>query len=146
MTTSGTLYFNNAPEFSNPTDSNPTDNVYNVTIKATDSNSNISYLDVSVTVINTYREQFRMLINGPSAITVFEKQTSVATYTYKLDGLGDPVTIGGLSILIIHKLDAPKFKFENNYEDNPFRTNENEAVLIFIADAFTKNHPLYNPR
>ena len=47
----GVLEFLNAPDYERPADSNR-DNIYEVTVEATDENSNTRQLEVTITVVN----------------------------------------------------------------------------------------------
>ncbi len=73
----GVLSFNSPPDYENPRDAN-NDNVYEVTVTASDGNLE-STLDVEVTVSNVNEA---ILVTGPATVSYAENGTvSVATYT-----------------------------------------------------------------
>ncbi|MDE0352917.1 MAG: Ig-like domain-containing protein [bacterium] len=88
ISTGGVLTFASSPNFESPVDSN-TNNVYSVTVEATDSNGNTGTLDVTVTVTGVNEPP---VVSGDAAKNYVENGTdAVASYT-ATDPEGDSFT------------------------------------------------------
>ena len=74
----GELSFNSAPDYESPGDSG-TDNIYNVTVNATDSSGNTSDFSVTITVADV--DDSNPVITGNTTVSVQENQTVVSTYS-----------------------------------------------------------------
>jgi hypothetical protein len=88
--TTGKLTFRTAPDFENPGDAN-TDNIYEVTVEATDAGGASSTQDMRVTVKDV-SENLPPQITSAAAVSVNENQTDVTTVTAT-----DPDDTGGIT-------------------------------------------------
>ena len=87
---SGALSFNTAPDAETPTD-NGQDNVYNVTVQATDG-TDTDTLAVTVTVTGV--NEFMPVVTGSTNVEYAENDTAtVATYTITDDDFGETVVV-----------------------------------------------------
>ena len=102
IATDGTITFNTAPDYENPTDAD-NNNTYVVTVTATDEATNASTQTLTVTVLDL--DEVGPTITGPdgsggtttgatSAISVDENQTAVTTVT-ATDDVSLQVTLSG---------------------------------------------------
>jgi len=88
ISTGGVLTFASSPDFESPVDSN-TNNVYSVTVEASDGNGNTGTLDVTVTVTNVNEPP---VVSGDATKNYAENGTdAVASYT-AADPEGDSFT------------------------------------------------------
>ncbi len=134
---SGALSFINAPDFENPTDSNG-DNIYIVTIRATDTNGNISSQTLTVTITNV--AELPPVITGPSgaagaltsAKSINENGTTVATF------IADKIVIwsinGGLdqSRFTINSVTGALTLINTPDFENPSDSDLNNTYLVTI--------------
>ena len=91
ISSGGVLTFDSSPDYEDPDDSNR-DNVYRVTVRASDGSGGSDDRDVTVTVTNVNENIPPDITGGPSSASYAEGGTgSVATYRAS-DPDGDPIT------------------------------------------------------
>ena len=123
--TSGVLTFDSPPDHENPTDAGG-DNVYNVTVIASDGRGGSDQKPVAVEVTNGDTNRDPEITGGPSSVTYPENATfSVGTYT-ATDPDGDSITwsLGGidrgsmsigLTSGVLSFNNPPNYEFKNVY-------------------------------
>ena len=128
----GALSFNSAPDYESPGDSG-TDNIYNVTVNATDSSGNTSDFSVTITVADV--DDSNPVITGNTTVSVQENQTVVSTYssneavTWSLSGTDSSLfsisNTGELSFNSSPDFESP----EDNGADNQYN------VIVTATDS-----------
>ena len=134
---SGDIQFVSAPDYEHPTDEN-SDNVYNLTVIATDAFSNTAEASISVRVLDV--DDTAPVFTSQSNIRINENQTAVttvttddeSTVTYSISGTSDGALfqIEGDSGLL-------SFRVAPDYE-NPTDSNQNNSYFLTViaTDAF----------
>ena len=128
----GVLSFKVPPDYENPSDANQ-DNVYVITIAATDGNLSTS-VDVMVTVTDINEAAS---ITGPTS-PAYEENGITAVAEYSAEGLEteDPIawTVGGTDALhlAVNEVGVLSFKVPPDYE-NPSDANQDNTYEITIA-------------
>ena len=143
MSETGALSFTNPPDFEQPADSGR-DNVYNVTVQASDAAFNTAGLDVTVTVtdhnegveptISTRRPPATYRENGTSAVYTFRAtDPQRGAITWKLEGTdrGDFTITADSSGRGVLAFNSPP-DFEN--PDDADRNNEYELAVVATDD------------
>ena len=87
ISTLGELTFKSPPDYEAPNDAN-TDNVYEVTVRASDANL-VSTLDVEVTVTGVNESG---IVTGPTSVNYAENDTTIVAAYSATDPDGDSVT------------------------------------------------------
>ena len=112
--TTGALVFNSAPDYENPLD-NGTDNVYNLTVQASDG-SLIATENIAVTVtdVNENPSNSAPVFSSASSFSVAENQTGVVTVA-ATDANGDALT----------------YSISGGLDQSLFTINATTGVLVF---------------
>ncbi|RJT24414.1 cadherin repeat domain-containing protein [Chakrabartia godavariana] len=137
----GTITFRSAPDFERPTDAD-TNNVYVLTVTATDGSGNVSVQTISVTVLDL--DDTAPLIRGPSgnpgdlasALSVNENQTGVTrvtaneTVTWSISGGTDAAKFQIAADGTITFTAAPDFERPTDID-----TNNTYVLIVTATDA-----------
>ena len=159
----GELSFNSAPDFENPHDyGTPPNNIYNVTVRATDISGSDAQKNVAITVTNDPSDDVVIVITGSQTVSVQENQTAVSTYsanetvTWSLSGTDSGLFIisnaGELTFSSPPDFENPQNAGVNNNEynvsliatDSAGNVSDAFAVTVTVTDVDDTDPVMYS--
>jgi len=128
ISSAGELTFIAAPDFENPQDDN-TDNDYEVTVTATNASTNVTTLEVTVTVADV--DEIAPTITGLATKTINEGTTAVQTFTADETVTWSKVAGADSALFTLSDQGVLSFTEAPDYEDAQ-DTDENNTYVLTV--------------